>query len=143
VKTSVSEFSLGAWSEVLLFSKPVLSLGTINLGAGLDGDVSSIRVQADRKTGESIEGFADAKSLLGVASLRTSASIEIPTEFAGFIVGVTLQIPVIQVFRSFSATVASDPLPSGKGLGLDLKEALDHRKNPVALEVAMGINILF
>jgi len=142
VKTSISELSLGAYSEVLLLSK-LLSIGTLNLGAGIDGDVSSVRVIADKKTETGVTPFADARSLLGVAAIRTSASFEIPMNPIGFVAGLNLMLPLFQLFNAAAATVSSDPLPTGKGLGLDLKDSLDHKKNQLALELFAGINVLF
>lgn len=141
VQSEQSAESIGVYLDYVYMIK--LSKGSsLNLGGGLDFDMSSVSLSSKQldDNSDANNPVASASSSLSVISLRINPSYVVFFDPIGITIGLPILIPLTTTGASFSGEVTdesaaarvTDPVA-------DLEASIDHKNGSVGLDLVLGI----
>lgn len=145
VRTEMSATSFGLIVDFMYYRGALMpDLIFADLTGGLDVDNSTVSLTAKKEddSGQAAAATGDiakATSKLTVVSLRVGAGVEaMVLKLIGVRLGLNLMVPLLETGATFSGEISDEESRGQEDPGEDLKKALDHKKNSMAIEISFG-----
>lgn len=147
VSTTTSATAFGFFADGILFDKAIGKTSSIYAGTGLDVDMSTVTIKAEKKddTGANLEGsVATATSNLTVISLRAGGGYNlVPAKPFGISAGVNILLPLVELGKKFAGSLEENESRGLAEPGADLREQLGHKKNGFGLDAHLSVLLEF
>jgi hypothetical protein len=147
VETITAATALGVFADFAFLSIPFGSVMDLYGTGGLDIDMSTVTVKAEKLHGTDpaqTGPIASATSNLTVVSLRVGGGLNlIPVKPFGISAGLNILVPLVELGKKFSGSLEEN---EGRGVpepGEDLKTKLGHKKNGFGLDVQASVLLAF
>lgn len=147
VATTISATAIGIFADLAFLQIPIGSSMGIFATGGIDIDMSTVNVKADKRddTGRTEEStIASGTSSMNVISLRAGGGFDlVPFKPFGASIGLNVLIPLTEMGKKFSGSIEDNESKGVADPGTDLKTSLGHKKSGFGLDVQMSALLVF